>query len=85
LVPQEVTGWEIVLTEERASPDWSVAEVVWTPRGRLKLVVQRRSSTDMGASFPSVQPLERPAQDALADGGKGHRLEDGHMPTCADF
>ena len=49
------------------------------------LVVQRRSSTDAGASLPPLQPMETPAEDALEDGGKDHRLESGQMPTCADF
>jgi len=49
------------------------------------LVVQWQSSTAAGASLPPLQLMERPAQDALEDGGKGHRLETGQMPTCADF
>jgi hypothetical protein len=49
------------------------------------LVVQRRSSTDAGASLPPLQPMERPAEDVLEDGGKDHRLESGQMLTCADF
>jgi hypothetical protein len=44
-----------------------------------------RSSTDAGASLPPLQPMERPAEDALEDGGKGHRLESEQMSTCADF
>jgi len=34
------------------------------------LVVQRQSSTDAGASLPPLQPMERPAEDALEDSGK---------------
>jgi hypothetical protein len=49
------------------------------------LVVQRRSSTGVGASLPPLQPMERPAEDALEDGGVGYRLESGQMLTCADF
>jgi len=28
--------------------------------------------------------MESPADDTLEDSGKGHRLESGQMPTCAD-
>jgi len=48
-------------------------------------VVQMDSSTDAGASPPPLQPMERSAQDTMEDSGKGHRLESGQMPTCADF
>jgi hypothetical protein len=75
----------VLQTEERACPDWSVPKAVWTPRGRQLMVVQRRSITDAGASLPPLQPMERPADDAAEDVGKGHRLESEQMPTCADF
>jgi len=65
--------------------DWSVPKTVWAPRGRHMRVVQRGSSTDAGASLPPLQPKERPAEDTVEDSGKGHRLESGEMPTCADF
>jgi hypothetical protein len=48
------------------------------------LVVQRGSSTDAGASLPPLQPMERPADDALENIAKGHRRESGQMPTWAD-
>ena len=47
--------------------------------------MKRRSITDAGAFLPPLQPMERQADDAPEDAGKGHRLESGQMPTCADF
>jgi len=49
------------------------------------LVVQRRSSTDTGAPLPPLHLMERLVESALEGGGKGHRMETGQMPTCADF
>jgi hypothetical protein len=49
------------------------------------LVVQTRSSSDAEASLPPLQPIERPADDTVEEGGKGHRQESGQMPTCAEF
>jgi len=49
------------------------------------MVVQRGSSSDVGASFPAMQPMERPAEDTLHDSGKGHRPKCRQMLPCADF
>jgi hypothetical protein len=49
------------------------------------LVVQRRNTTDAGASLPPLQPVERPAESALEGGVEGYRMESGQMPTCADL
>jgi hypothetical protein len=49
------------------------------------LVVQRDSVPDAGAPLPPLQPVDRPAESALACGRKGDRLESRQLPTCADF
>jgi len=32
-----------------------------------------------------LQPVERPAESALEGGGKGHWMESGQMPACANL
>jgi len=81
----EVTANMVPETEERTCTDWSIPKAVCTPRGQHILVVQRASSTDEGAALPPLQPMARPAEGALQDGEKGHRLECGQIPTFADF
>jgi len=52
------------------------------------LVVRRRrqdGGPDVGTPLPPLQPVERPAKNAMEGGGKGDGLESGQMPTCADL
>jgi len=49
------------------------------------LMMQRRDTTDAGASLPQMQPVERPAESTLDGGGEGCRMKSGQMPTCGDF
>jgi len=49
------------------------------------LVVWKQNVTDVGASLPPLQPVERPADRALEGGGKGHRMECGQMPACGNL
>jgi len=48
------------------------------------LVVRWRrqdGSPDAGASLPPLQPMERPAEDALEKGGNSDGMKSGQMPT----
>jgi len=52
------------------------------------LVVRRRTqdgSPDAGASLLPLQPVERPAEDALERDGESNGMESGQMPTCASL
>jgi len=49
------------------------------------LVVRKQSATDAGASLPPLQPVEGLAESALEGGRKGHWMECGQMPACANF
>jgi hypothetical protein len=82
---REIIGNKVLQTEERACAYWNVPKAVWTPRGRQMLVVRKQNATDAGASLPPLQPVERPADSALEGGGKGHGMESGQMPACANL
>jgi len=45
------------------------------------LVVRKQNTTDSGASLPSLQPVERPAESALEGSGQGHWMESRQMPV----
>ena len=49
------------------------------------LVVRKLNAADAGASLPPLQPVESPADRVLEGGGKGHWMESGQMPACADL
>jgi len=52
------------------------------------LVVGRRMQDgrpDTGASLPPLQPIARPAEDALERGGESNGIESGQIPTCANL
>jgi len=49
------------------------------------LVVRKQNATDAGASLPPLQPVVRPAESALEGGEKGHCMESGQMPACANL
>jgi len=49
------------------------------------LVVRKRNTIDAGASLPPLQPVERLVESALEGGGKGHWMESGQMPACANL
>jgi len=52
------------------------------------LVVQQRrqdGGPDAGASHPPLQPMERPAENALERGGESNGMESGQMPTGASL
>jgi len=54
------------------------------------LVVWRRGQgddpdPDAGTPLPPLQPMERPAKDALERGGKSNGMESGQMPTRASL
>ena len=45
------------------------------------LIVQKDSGPDTGAPLPQLQPVVRPAEDALDSGREGEGLESGQMPS----
>jgi hypothetical protein len=52
------------------------------------MVVRRQKQDggpDMGTSIPPLQPMERPAEDALERGGESDGMESGQMPTNASL
>jgi len=51
------------------------------------LVVRRRKQDgpDAGTSLPPLQPMEKPAENALERGGKSDGMESGQMPTRASL
>ena len=53
--------------------------------GQYMLVVCRDSGPDMGAHFPRLQPVERPAESPQDSGQIGDGLESWQMPTHADL
>jgi hypothetical protein len=42
---------------------------------------QQDGGPDAGTPLPPLQPVERPAEDTVAGGGKGDGLESGQMLT----
>jgi hypothetical protein len=52
------------------------------------MLVERRrmqAGTDAGTSLPPLQPMERPAEDALERSGKSDGMESGQIPTRKGF
>jgi len=58
---REITGNKCLWTGEKAFSEWNKPKVVWMPRGRQMLVVQRRDTTDVGESLPPLKPVARSA------------------------
>jgi hypothetical protein len=84
----EASGSQILSTEVRTCASGHVPKTVRTPRRRQMLVVRRRkqdSGLDAGTSLPPLQPMERPAENALERGGESDGMESGQMPTRASI
>jgi len=50
-----------------------------------KLRRRQDGGPDAGTSLPPLQPMERPAEDALERGGESNGMESGQMPTRASL
>jgi hypothetical protein len=50
-----------------------------------KLRRRQDGGPEAGTSLPPLQPMERPAEDALERGGESNGMESGQMPTRASL
>jgi hypothetical protein len=79
----EASGSQVLPTEVRTRASGHVPKTVRTPRRRQMLMVRRRrqdGGPDAGASLPPLQPMERPAENALERGGERNWMESGQFP-----
>jgi len=84
----EASGSQIVSTEVWTPASGHVPKTVRTPRPRQMLVVVRQQQDggrDAGTSLAPLQPMERPAENALERGGESDGMESGQMLTCASL